>query len=435
MVESPLFRQIVPPLDVYRGNGFRVTGLSVDATAQELSRHLARTQMVERLNGPPAEGADPPAPRLEDVRAAVERLRDPEARLIHELFWFWPLVEGGGPEDLALASLSEGDRENARQLWLQGAEGGAGCIARHNLAVLAHASVLDRDRISANDSPSNSTPTPAPEAGWEEALRRWDDVIRDEPFWEHLQQRIVRRNEPQLSTRLARDIRSGLPVFVAAINAHLAVGAIQRATQLTLQIPKDAPASFSDPRLASLASDIKRQGQILARSPFDRADVDRAIRQALRPVRQHLQALCRSVGVLTPSDYTHPALQDGFTALTLFQYARLLPLNEKDRDDLQEDVSPALSKFCWFCQRRVSEFGNSVGVVMHGRVTREQTRSGLVVSYYYDCINVPRCWHCAQAHRGYALPPGVRQLSDKLLFPDVERRLREGYQLGTTPAI
>ena len=383
--------------------------------------------MVERLDGPPPEGAgsspDRPAPRLEDVRTAVERLRDPEARLIHELFWYWPLVEGGGARDPALAALNRGDGDDARRVWLQGADASVGCIARHNLAVLAHASVLDHVHAS------------APEPAWEEAFRRWDDVIRDEPFWEHLQQRIIRRKEPQLSAGLARDIRRGLPVFVAAINAQLAVNAIQRATQLTIQVPKDAPPKSPDPRLASLAADIERQRQILARSPFDRADVDRAIRQTLRPVRQQLQALCRSVGELTPSDYTHPALLDGFTALTLFQYARLLPLNEKDRDDLQEDVSPALSKFCWFCQRRVSEFGKSVGVVMHGRVTREQTRNGLVVSYYYDCINVPRCWHCDQKHRGYALPPGVKPLSDKLHFPDVERRLREGYQLGTTPAI
>src|SRR5207237_3361496 len=82
-----------------------------------------------------------PAPDVDAVRHAIERLRDPETRLVDEFFWFWPETSATETPDEALTALDRGDVAAARKRW-QAAAPGAG-VAVHNLAVLAHLLALD----------------------------------------------------------------------------------------------------------------------------------------------------------------------------------------------------------------------------------------------------------------------------------------------------
>jgi hypothetical protein len=372
MPEITLFSEMAPA-DLFQNNAFRITELPVDASAQEISRHLAMVQMRMRLGENDLDAAPPidkRVPAVEEVRAAVERLRDPQRRLLDELFWYWPTNGFKGSSDPILTALARGAHDHARQAWFQALATENASIARHNLAVLALAGAFDRNLTTGTVSER------APDGSWDEALARWNEVIRDDRFWAHLGGLMAARNEPQLTAHLARQIRNDLPVFVAGINAQLAVRAVQQATEEKLRALRHPADKASASRAATFSAEVERQRQVLARSPFDRVDVDRAIRQALRPVRQRLKGLCRSVSDIVPGDYGHPALQDGLTALTLFRYVQPLPLNDKDRDNLQEDVAPALYKFCWFCQRRIGEFGYSKRVFLNGRVTRQKTPRG-----------------------------------------------------------
>jgi hypothetical protein len=430
----PNLKETLRP-DLYRINGFRATGLRVDASPREIARRLQQVEMEERLGGGASESSGPlqATTSLESVRGAVERLRDPESRLWDELFWFWPGTFGQGGSDPGLTAQARGDWNAARHFWLQSAGTPGGSVARHNLAVLAHALALECETASATTPSLDQAAQRQRDEAWNEALNRWDAVLRDGLFWAHLRARITALNEPQLTRNLAFQIRDALPELLAGINAQLAVQAAQKATDEALLAIREPNNKAAAAARARQAAEFELHRQFLARMPFDRAAVDRAVRQALRPIRQRLQGLCQSVDVLKPTDYTHPALQDGQAALLLFQHVLPLPLHEMDRDNLKEAASLALYKFCWFCQRKVAESNMAVGVWFYGRVTRSSTSRGQSLEWYRVSVDVPRCWHCFQAHRVKEAPVGVRPEADREFFPDVQKKLAEGWKIGARP--
>ena len=135
--------------DLFRVNGFRITGLGVGAGAQAITRQVDRMRMAEKYgaaaerngNGPlPLE----PPPDADTLRAAIQRLRDPEIRLIDEFFWFWPQNPGGNSDDEALNALGRGEEDEAVAIWTkQEKQSDLGYIAIHNMAVLSHVKALD----------------------------------------------------------------------------------------------------------------------------------------------------------------------------------------------------------------------------------------------------------------------------------------------------
>src|ERR1700722_19292422 len=76
--------------ELFRDNAFRVTGLPVDSTAGDIVRREERIRMAAKFGGGahiPSPLPISPAPSGDMVRAAVDRLRDPERRLVDEFFW------------------------------------------------------------------------------------------------------------------------------------------------------------------------------------------------------------------------------------------------------------------------------------------------------------------------------------------------------------
>ena len=108
---------------LYERNAFRVTGLPVDASLRDISRKAERLEMTAKLEGSIAAGpffATAPSP--EEVRAALQCLKAPDQRLLHEFFWFWP-VSDPGTADPALVALDQGDTATAEELWHASAVG------------------------------------------------------------------------------------------------------------------------------------------------------------------------------------------------------------------------------------------------------------------------------------------------------------------------
>lgn len=119
--------------ELYQRNAFRLSGLPVDASARQVRRRADEVEAAVRLDAeltvgdawlPPAEVA------VDDVRAALHRLRDPVRRIVDELFWLWP---GLGGDTLADAAL----------IWADAVEADppvpvTRAIARHNRAVVGH---------------------------------------------------------------------------------------------------------------------------------------------------------------------------------------------------------------------------------------------------------------------------------------------------------
>ena len=128
------------------------------------------------------------------------------------------------------------------------------------------------------------------------------------------------------------------------------------------------------------------------------------------------------------------------SAIDLFKGVASLPARSVDRDNLLEDVGPALLRICWFCQKQESDAGSAATVPLHGRVTRTRSDTGESVNWDRQLVEVPRCWQCFQAHQRWEMlqalgtaPVGVRPESEKTVFPFVAKYLAEGWGLGITP--
>jgi len=272
---EPLLGSAAP--EIYRLNAFRVTQLSVNASQSEVRREVDRISMAEKI-GVAVEALDrlmplSSAPDSDALRRAVERLGDPDERLVDEFFWFWPLDDGDG-QDAALTALSVKGAAAASRLWESTVrEGGrSGAIAIHNLAVAAHVVVLDAE-LDERDGKLGERRPRALASQWSTAFQRWSELSDNEAFWGVVLERAAGADDPRLVREDVVDIHRHLPEALATVSARLAVG--------------DFDAGRKDA--------CKRVFAQLQKSGLPRSAVDRAVREALAPARARLRASCDSV--------------------------------------------------------------------------------------------------------------------------------------------
>jgi hypothetical protein len=181
--------RVLRPLDghgLYRNNAFRVTGLPTDASPRQIRRH--QEELRNPYYVPPATERGLPLPPSDDVdaqRAAFEVLRDPLARLVHELFWLRP------------------DQAS----W-------------HEHAVFAHSRALEattRDGRVAD---------PGTWDDWRVGLRLMAQAFTAEETWDWVRRRAAEIDDPRLSVAALRALRERLPEHVIGVSVGLAVRAV-----------------------------------------------------------------------------------------------------------------------------------------------------------------------------------------------------------------
>ena len=212
---------------LYRANAFRITGLPVDATTRDLARHADRLRMLEELGeGGSAHSAAfalQPPPSQDQIRNAIQRLKDPEERAIDEFFWFWPEEFGRSAADPAIQALVSGHGESAQQVWSdKEANPQDGTTALHNLAVFWHLTALDQEQ-GALDKVLDADSRRRLETSWRNAFARWDAVATSEAFWEKVGGRVRQLQDPRLTTGFVRRLRATLPAALDKINGELAL--------------------------------------------------------------------------------------------------------------------------------------------------------------------------------------------------------------------
>ena len=143
---EPLIR--ASHINIYRENTFRITGLAVDASEKDIKKHADKLKMMEELGyGQGANAAAytlDPSPSVDQIREAMQRLKDPEDRLIDEFFWFWPQEFGKSGSDPAIQAIISGDSGAAYDIWMRmESEPAHNYIAAHNSAVMFHLIALD----------------------------------------------------------------------------------------------------------------------------------------------------------------------------------------------------------------------------------------------------------------------------------------------------
>ena len=213
--------------DLFRKNAFRITGLPVDATIREIAKHADKIKMLVELGQDPhTEGAAfpiKPPPTLDEIREAIQKLKDPEKRLIDEFFWFWPEEFGKSQSEAEMRALTIGDLESASAIWSSKEEHPtAGVTAKHNLALVFHIAALDWENYSVKTEVETEQRKKISDY-WKQTFKRWERLATDETFWEKVTARIRQLNEPNLLPGFARRMRATLPEALDKINAELAV--------------------------------------------------------------------------------------------------------------------------------------------------------------------------------------------------------------------
>lgn len=198
----------------------------------------------------------------------MQRLRDPEKRLLDELFWFWPLGDGA-ETDAALPTLRTQGPKAAAEIWeaAEGQGGRRGGLAHHNLAILWHVAALDAEHEERLGDLSDVGREALPTL-WDTAFQRWGELRKSGAFWEALRERVAETNDPRLNDSTVANIRKTLPEALAAVSARLAFADF------------DAGQTGACRRVLSKLWD----------SGLPHADIKRAIREALGPARARLKA-------------------------------------------------------------------------------------------------------------------------------------------------
>ena len=211
---------------LYHDNPFRLLGVHVEALSRQISQRVSELEMLATFETPEAPRSVmirqvPATP--DEIRNAARRLRNPEKRIIDELFWFWPEEIGGPGDDAALEALNRGDEEKAVDLWTtRERDSSRASVARHNLAVVYHVAALEWENY-AERNPLTELQRKDLERAWTEAISRWPKVSEDDGLWARIRYRIYQLSDQQVTTEFVDETRNELLDALALINAQLAL--------------------------------------------------------------------------------------------------------------------------------------------------------------------------------------------------------------------
>jgi len=228
---KPLLDVATP--EMFRANAFRITGLPVDATMREITKHADKLKMMEELGEGKSVHTGAFAlrnpPTVDQIREAIQRLKDPEQRIIDEFFWFWPKQSGQSASDPAIKALEGSDPDTALKIWKSlETSPSDGLVAIHNLAGLWQFLALEWEVYYAKATEFTEDEMQETEWRWRGAFKRWELLAVDDLFWESVSARIKQLDDPRLTTGFARRMRATLPHALDKINAELAVRYAER---------------------------------------------------------------------------------------------------------------------------------------------------------------------------------------------------------------
>ncbi|MGH4023070.1 MAG: hypothetical protein ACRDRV_00625 [Pseudonocardiaceae bacterium] len=250
--------------DLYRDNIFRITGLPVDATPRMISRQREKFRLafVAGTAPPSVQGPfrlDPP-PSEDAVQAAFEGFRDPERRLVDELFWFW---RPGQPEYPSAADPTDVDTE-------------------HDRAVAAHCTALDFEHLS-RQRPLTGEERARRDAGWAVAARRWAALDELPDLWVRLRERVGEIDDRRLTVEAVDDILDEVPMGFVAIHAQLALDLTQR----------DASEAARHRTLID---------EFVQAAGLDAARVDATLRAVVAPALRRIETTCQKARAAAEQD-------------------------------------------------------------------------------------------------------------------------------------
>ena len=432
---SDMLLELASP-DLYRANPFRVLGLPVDASVRDVKRR-EQELAIERKTGARGEARScvlplVPPPDYHAIRDAVHSLMDPEERLLHEIFWFWPCRRGeAAEEDEGIGALLRGDYQGAISHWERLAAGNQdGAVSAHNLALLSHLLALDFEHSAARRTLTEKEQG-RKDSYWRVAYWHWGACLSHKDFWQRLSRRAEELDDPRLSSRMVDALREALAVAVLLTNARQAVveaekgNAPQAVRHVEFIRQAKLPADAKDRALCRAAAQVRDRIRQASSAAEGEANVtpDQGYEIAMR-LMQQMQRPLSVLDTLFPENHTlrqaaHDEvatavlrMQIGYGKATddmnrsaeLLEKALLMVEGVAARQRLTENLEIVKGNLvygiCWFCGRHPKDEGAKVAVAMHGNVTVENDWANLrrVRRWNSIKIEVPRCKGCRTAH-------------------------------------
>lgn len=418
--------------DIYRINAFRVTGLPVDSGSMDISRQFDKIKMARQFGVSVGLnlGILPldPQPNDDDLRNAMQRMHDPERRLVDELFWFWPQQLGKGKDDEILKTLANGEIEKALELWLEHESYTDSNVSMHNNAVLYHTRALDLELLGKSGLLSNEQLMER-DVCWVEALLRWRALINYEYFWDRLKSRVHDYGDPRLTSDIIQRLREYLPTALLIINARLAAsatesGCLQDAERHLLIIRESGfveKASFKaikcavEPYVSRIRILSKTTEEELSSKPLEALTTIRTYFDNVRPLLNVVECL------LEKNDSVYEGIHDEIVkcamgaifanANTVKDWKACLELIEeisvygvssatKDRlGELKQILQGNLDykikyETCYFCNKNTPQAECACEVKMYGDVAKLQSQ----ITWRVLNVKVPRCKICNNIH-------------------------------------
>ncbi len=283
-----LILKIAKP-DIYCDNAFQQLSLPVTASLRELQKRRQIIEIGLKTGASIPKGAFTTIvlKKIQDsyvLEETIQRLRNPEERLLDEIFWFWldPIVSTG-LHDPVLDLLTNGKIAEALNFWSKRvAVDSQDGIALHNLAIFTHVQILENENLLLLGK------TPAFDQkrlndGWNNTYQYWKMLIDHEGFWSRVTDRIRQLDDPRLTTGSARRIRSLLPLCLLVIQARLAKEFLEN----------DKP------------SEAARHIDLIRGSGFDNTTIQEACQEAVASTRKRLKQVCQSAEDRIEADPIH----------------------------------------------------------------------------------------------------------------------------------
>ncbi len=419
--------------ELYQLNAFRVTELHVDVTARDIARQVELAKLQEkfgvRVKG--TRGALPLTPRPDGgaVREAMQRLRDPERRLVDELFWFWPCELGRSRDDPALRALAAGEVKDALLAWAAREKTSSDSgVSTHNLAVLYHTLALD---IELKGRVERLAPQQVElrDKYWRAAYQRWKALLDHEGFWSRLSARIRELDDPRLTTGTARRIRAALPLALLSINAQIALRAAERGDKAEAARQLDYMRSWGtngaiEEALCLVLKPVRERLNLMCKKAGEQAEADpphadKVVRSLLadtRPLLAIVDNLMPETSLTRVNIHDEVAItalqcqivygnktEDWRVSIGLLELTLPVAASDSARDRIKENIRIVKENMsyltCWFCGERDSKDASKVEVKMYGEVERIPIWGGVQIRWKSGTFTVPRCPVCQSAHK------------------------------------
>ncbi|MDP2950554.1 MAG: hypothetical protein Q8P22_13605 [Chloroflexota bacterium] len=420
-------------MNIHQLNVFRVLDLPGSATPQQISRQAQRLSMLQRLgteipNNSLLPFANPPD--HEAIREATHRIRDPETRIVDELFWLWPMSPETSDGDEALELLRQQDHEGAVRLWRQADEAGHhDSVPCHNLAVFYHLLAIESELGVSSQVRLSKGKRSQILTYWRESLTCWHRLCTSDAFWEQLGGRIRKLDDPRLTTGTARRIRADLPRTLLWMNATLAAHAVQSGdrqrardhvtliretnfdTDVATEVLRQTASPYRERIKAACAAAEKETdeepegGEAVALRLLDETKSQLAVIDQLLPSGDPVRETAHDevavtlmrcqIGFANKTDKWKESIALLEQALAIAESASM---QQKIKENLEICRGNLEYANCWFCKEEPAEDSAALKVDMHEITARIPIYGGTRVEYRSVSVRVPRCEACRSAH-------------------------------------